>query len=733
MSNFFCIWNCQYRKLDLVKHFFSHTLKPYTMKYSILRRLGFIKNLTHGLFLFSALIFCDAFAKGISNTNMYGNGRGFSEYDGEKDDTIVHQIGDTIDIYTSGLDTVYITYAEPMPDSLLENGWVINNPNKQMVVELHHQNAPVNQGSIGVNLTDFFEPNKAAFANNTNYTEAPDPWEAVSALAPKTIRIFSGASAKFMHPMGSYDPVENISYGGYGYNWKEMISYFDMSDDLEDAPEITPGVLHYDEIEEQLQDPDCVGCSDWIDSRLTKRFQDFYQKCIDQPTYNAALLTTPETRPLYINELILLIEKIEHDNPGHDVEVIYCVNIESQSTTEMLEVIDYLWDKGVNLIGVEMGNEVANTFGELSMGFSDFDHYWDYINGGNYEGFGGTEEDELRDALQDVMEDDHNFLEAIKGHSAYYHIKIGLPAMNTPNCGASWGFNLLPPFDPYEEGHTVVNTTPPITEPDTGIEDCECDYPDWNVRMAEFYDEVSSESFYLFDAIVFHPYYTTTNTSVDCEVNSNWRDLMLQLHPGFGVGALEGTEEITAYLYTPEWEYATVDEDLEIAFLEISGIPADDLKPGNFKEFVLDGIDHSFTEHAHQMQFTDSDEGPTTKEIWITEYNLDDEVVLVKPPDEFTEVNTARFKNFEASISNTFAHAVLLQNWFLWNVKMSYDPDYSSNLITRTTIQNFLGGSSTMLMTNSQQSDQEGIGEIVSCDSAEIAPYFVRRAAYYAV
>lgn len=75
----------------------------------------------------------------------------------------------------------------------------------------------------------------------------------------------------------------------------------------------------------------------------------------------------------------------------------------------MLEVIDYLWDKGVNLIGVEMGNEVANTFGELSMGFSDFDHYWDYINGGNYEGFGGTEEDELRDALQDVMEDDHNF------------------------------------------------------------------------------------------------------------------------------------------------------------------------------------------------------------------------------------------------------------------------------------------------------------------------------------
>lgn len=216
--------------------------------------------------------------------------------------------------------------------------------------------------------------------------------------------------------------------------------------------------------------------------------------------------------------------------------------------------------------------------------------------------------------------------------------------MNTPNCGASWGFNLLPPFDPYEEGHTVVNTTPPITEPDTGIEDCECDYPDWNVRMAEFYDEVSSESFYLFDAIVFHPYYTTTNTSVDCEVNSNWRDLMLQLHPGFGVGALEGTEEITAYLYTPEWECATVDEDLEIAFLEISGIPADDLKPGNFKEFVLDGIDHSFTEHAHQMQFTDSDEGPTTKEIWITEYNLDDEVVLVKPPDEFTEVNTARFK-----------------------------------------------------------------------------------------
>lgn len=71
-------------------------------------------------------------------------------------DTITYSEGDTVDIYTSGLDSVYITYAESIPDSIMENLWIINNPYKQMIVELSHQSLPVNEGVIGINLSDFF-------------------------------------------------------------------------------------------------------------------------------------------------------------------------------------------------------------------------------------------------------------------------------------------------------------------------------------------------------------------------------------------------------------------------------------------------------------------------------------------------------------------------------------------------------------------------------------------------
>lgn len=98
---------------------------------------------------------CAFAVEGESLTTNYSNGRGKVEYDVVREDTVIYSVGDTVEIYTSGLDTTYVTFAEEIPDSLLENGWVINNPYKQMVIELHHQNAPVNNGLIGINLTDF--------------------------------------------------------------------------------------------------------------------------------------------------------------------------------------------------------------------------------------------------------------------------------------------------------------------------------------------------------------------------------------------------------------------------------------------------------------------------------------------------------------------------------------------------------------------------------------------------
>ena len=681
---------------------------------------------------------CAFAVEGESLTTNYSNGRGKVEYDVVREDTVIYSVGDTVEIYTSGLDTTYVTFAEEIPDSLLENGWVINNPYKQMVIELHHQNAPVNNGLIGINLTDFFEPLKAPEGENADYTFAPDPWQAVSDLAPKTVRIFSGANAKFMHPLGSYDPIDDITYGGYGYNWKEMISYFDVTDNAMDAPEITPGVLNYDLIASQLEDLECDGCEIWIDDKLMGRFQDLYVKCLSQPTFDAtdtAFDTYPE-QPLYINDFARLIEKIETANIGHIVDVIYCVNIESQSTTELLDVIDYLRiTKGINLIGLEMGNEVGGKFGEKVMGFENFERYWSYINGDNYDGLmGDYDSDDLDDALASDVQSDHDFLGAIKNNSAYYFLKIGLPAENTPDCGALYDFGLLPPFQEENVGRDIIATIPILTDPDPGVddadEDCECLYPDWNVELAAKYGELSTYENYLFDAVIFHPYYTTTNSTATCEDNSNWRDIMLQLHPDFVVDDNSDDPITLNYQITDgEWTYSTVDPYLEDIFNQITGIPADDLKPGNFKEFTRDRIDISFTEHANQMLFTDDDEGPETKEIWLTEYNLDDKVIL--PDGAAAAANEKQFQPFESSVANTFSHAVMLQNWFLYNIKVNYDPDYSPLFLTRATVQNMLGGSKTMIMTNSSESDQDALDE-AACGTTQESPFFLRRATYFA-
>lgn len=656
-----------------------------------------------------------------------------------REDTIPYAEGDTISIFTSGLDTIYLTYI-PDIDSNSVNAWMIANPNKQMVIEMHKQNAPVNMGLIGVNLTDFFEPLKAHEDENPNYQETPSPWDALVDLAPKTIRVFSGASAKFMHPLGSYDPIEDIYYGGYGYNWKEMISYFDMTFAGENAP--TVGASYdYTTIESQLSGGCATGCNTWIDDKLMYRFVEFYDKCLDQPTYDPTDpdFDTKAEQPLYINQLLRLIDRIETNNVGHTVDLIYCVNIESMTASEMIEVIDYIeldntiYDKQV--FGVEMGNEEGSRFGQLALGFEDFEHYWNYINGRDYDLLTGDfDTEDLENSLVDAIETDHDFLGAIKANSAYYDIKIGLPAENTPACGELYGFALMPPYDPDNIDRVIAATIPVVTDPDPEVddEDCECFYPDWNVDMVNYYDAQSVYDYYLFDAIVFHPYYATTNTTATCDINSNWRDIMLQLHPDYGDVAADISNialPIGVQYTDGEWTYSTVDTRLQDIFNEITGIPADDLITGNFKEFTRDRLDISFMEHAVQMEFTDTDEGPQTKEVWLTEYNLDDIVEI--PTGTASASNKTEFQPFESSVSNTFTHAAMLQNWFLYNVKVNYDPDYSSLFLTRATVQNLLGGSKTMMMTNSSESDMAMLDE-VECGEGDITPYFVRRATYFA-
>ena len=296
-------------------------------------------------------------------------------------DSTVYAEGDTVEIYTSGPDSIVVIFESAAPDSLLEDAWTIAPGDPRMLIHVTHHDFTVNQGVNGVNLTDFFETNHGNESHNANYAFTDNPWEALIALAPKTIRIFSGAGGKFMHPLGSpVDPAEpeGMWNGGYGFSWEELVVFYDKTDGDDDAPSTTSIISN-------MIDGVCNGCgavgTGWMEAKFVGDFEDFYNKAAAQPTFDPADYGTGMEldRPLYINQCIDLIGQIESANPGHVVDVIYVVNIQTQTADDVLAVIDYLRDHDVHVTGIEMGNEVYFDFHALSMGLDDFPDYWNYI------------------------------------------------------------------------------------------------------------------------------------------------------------------------------------------------------------------------------------------------------------------------------------------------------------------------------------------------------------------
>lgn len=632
------------------------------------------------------------------------------------------QIGDTVAIYAEGADSVIILYEDSIAgaDSIYYD---LAFPTQHIYVSLSSEHRAVNEGVYGINITDLFEPGHGNISDNDNYLVGgqPDPWAALIALAPKTVRVFSGAGSRFMHPLGALN-AEGLTYGGYGFNLEEIVRYFNWTnDELFDVPPLA-------DIETNMADGVCDGCDAWMDFRDIEAFEEFYKKYSKQqedvPAFDATdLVAYPnrESQPLYINQLIELVRQIEDANPGHQVDLIYCINILSETASDVLETIEYLRDNAihdVNVVGVELGNEVYFKFYERAMEFYDFFDYWDFIHGLNTPAMAAL--------LSPEMYADHDYISTLKAPGV--NIKIGLPAANLKNCGEEGDYPLI------TEEDIDMHYFEPL-----GGGGCDCGYPQWNLDMASTYGTTIG-SVYQYDAIILHNYYTPTNNSTDCPVNTNWRDIMLGLHIGYD--PLNPEEEMSNWKYpAPAWSYAGYgDSRLVPAFYGITGkhypSPASPLKVGNFKEFTRDRIDNVFQAHAPWMLFHAGYTGPEKKEIWITEYNLDDDLEM---PGPYGEDNNKVLQPFESAVVNSFSHAVMLNNWFLWNIKSAYDPAYRPDFLTRTTLQNFLSGSGTALMTPSNKEDRKILG-ISNCADIEDHPegynkeyaHYIRKINYYA-
>jgi hypothetical protein len=608
------------------------------------------------------------------------------------DSILTFEIGDTIETYLDGPNQVYVLEPNSIEnDSMEMELWSFTDNQPLILLELTHQDFPIQKGLYGFNVSGMFESGTANYDDLTTYGTDPNPWDYLSRLRPATLRFPSGSGSKFMQLLGVDDGTGQI-YKGYGYDINEILPYYDKT---------KGGMLpNYTAVLTDLSDFTLTD-ETWLDDNFTKDLEDYYKKWDDQTTFDPTDLDLEDMPDLAINQFVSLVDKIQEENGDYTIDVIVCIDIYNNTAAEAVEIVEFLMDHGVNVVGVELGNEVYFKFGRKSMGFESFYNYWDYITGGEYGGDLGSFD--LSDAVPSDVLADHDFIGRFK---TIPDLKIGLPGMNLPNCG----------FFPFK---TAADDTAQAVLKLFGEDDCS--YPEWNQQMLEHYSDTrtNGETYYAFDAIVLHPYYTTSNTSDDAlNPNSNWGPILLPDSPLVCLDGAPLTEPIE-YYSGPVWDYSPADSRLTCAFEGLAGF---DFKDGNFRDLIKSRYNDAYEEHASELLFTGSDDEPEYKEIWTTEWNL-----LTQEPNLGAVQNA-----FYSTAANSFVHSEMFQEWFLKNIKANFDPHFRDDFFKYATVQNFIGNTPICLMNPSDLQDQVELGiNDNDCLDVETANYYLTRTTYF--
>lgn len=179
----------------------------------------------------------------------------------------------------------------------------------------------------------------------------------------------------------------------------------------------------------------------------------------------------------YIDDFILMIQNLEAQL-GYTIDVLFCLNIVTANAAENKAALDLLVSNGIQVTGVEMGNE---TYGQSS-GFNSFNSYLTYIQ--NADGLLG----------------DQDYIGMVRQY--FPEMKIGV-------CAAP-----IATID-IEQGPGITYFINPEIK--------RIKYDDWNIALGNTWDSsrlISSPVPYtapLFDAAIVHFYYTSDFWS-DCSV-----------------------------------------------------------------------------------------------------------------------------------------------------------------------------------------------------------------------
>ena len=190
---------------------------------------------------------------------------------------------------------------------------------------------------------------------------------------------------------------------------------------------------------------------------------------------------------------------------------------------------------------------------------------------------------------------------------------------------------------------------------------------DWNVALRSHYgDTHTGTSIKKFHAVILHTYFNADSWYNECVTEAG----------------------ILGSYSCPEWDFDNADTRIQPAF---------DAARLNFRQFMLTRYDNDLDLFNLDLNFNLT--SSIKKDMWVTEWNL---------KDEGTPNNGKIF-------TNSYQHTVLLQEWWLKNLKLNFTEGYRENFFKYATLQNYAGGSGVQMLT---PADEDVELEIIGQDDS---------------
>ncbi len=636
--------------------------------------------------------------------------------------------GDTISFSNIGLDTVFTLYE----DSLSDPTDTIYDSTETELREFDFTRdisitpggfkKEIQQELFGYHLEGMFTPkHQPQDESNVNY---PTTWGWLADLKPRVLRFPGGGSSRWMHLLPYDTDGDNIDDKfpiGYGYDLEEIIRYYDITNETDDPGNLIDNIqaddpLYMAGITSDLADDICDNCHEWMNS-------DDYKGSIENAAENyheqMNVLPTLSQQQLYIDQFIALVDYIQ-DQGNYTVDVIIDLNVISETASQCRRIIDYLENDdskedggngvtSVHVVGVEMGNEMNLKWAQDLMGYNQFDDYWGFINGHDFdevdadaiddpgelfsEGYQSWVNDYFNYVFNPAFQSDHNFISSFKSDPSFL-CKVGLPAANLKSGAPEW---------------YALRTEADLSS-------------NWNLDMTNhYYDFITVDGIdrFLFDAVILHPYY---------EPNGNYNQIPVDYfcdeeYPVSGT-APDCTSEACDFWPADKWQYNTEDERLSDAFERLMGLSGNDF--GNFKTFIRQRYDQSYDKQNTDLKLYLKKKWK--KELWTTEWNLKDK------NNDYS--NDSYEQTRLTSYCNSFAHGLLIHEWFLNDLKKNFDPDYREGFHTYSTFHGWGGGAYYAMTLHADAADLSyHLDEAGNPDPLDPAPagqlLWLKRTMYY--